>query len=181
MECVLDCDSTIVPCQTATGWSSSSGDEFARTRFPDASGFELCSRLRDGEPGRRWNRDVPVIMVSSRGDPVDRVRGFARGCDDYIVKPFVYDELVARMRAVLRRSNVLFDAKATPGLAAAVGVAREGGSRSRLHGPCYRRDSGPSPDPGRRKSWTSTILRYVRRGANPPPSAFGIEVAEIRT
>jgi DNA-binding response OmpR family regulator len=71
----------------------------------DASGFELCSRLRAGEPGRRWNRDVPVIMVSARGDPVDRVRGFARGCDDYVVRPFVYDELVARMRAVLRRSN----------------------------------------------------------------------------
>jgi DNA-binding response OmpR family regulator len=44
-------------------------------------------------------------MVSARGDPVDRMRGFARGCDDYVVKPFVYDELVARMRAVLRRSN----------------------------------------------------------------------------
>jgi DNA-binding response OmpR family regulator len=73
--------------------------------LPDASGFELCGRLREGEPGRRWNRDVPVIIVSSRGDPVDRVRGFARGCDDYVVKPFVYDELVARMRAVLRRSN----------------------------------------------------------------------------
>jgi DNA-binding response OmpR family regulator len=72
--------------------------------LPDASGFELCSRLREGEPGRRWNRE-PVIMVSARGDPVDRVRGFARGCDDYVVKPFVYDELVARMRAVLRRSN----------------------------------------------------------------------------
>jgi DNA-binding response OmpR family regulator len=42
-------------------------------------------------------------MVSARGDPVDRVRGFARGCDDYVVKPFVYEELVARMRAVLRR------------------------------------------------------------------------------
>jgi DNA-binding response OmpR family regulator len=68
--------------------------------LPDASGFELCGRLRDGEPGRRWNRDVPVIMVSARGDPVDRLRGFARGCDDY-----VYDELLARMRAVLRRSN----------------------------------------------------------------------------
>src|SRR5918992_4975025 len=54
--------------------------------LPDASGFELCSRLREGEPGRRWNRDVPVIMVSARGDPVDRVRGFARGCDDYVVK-----------------------------------------------------------------------------------------------
>jgi two-component system phosphate regulon response regulator PhoB len=75
------------------------------TLLPDASGFELCSRLREGEPGRRWNRDVPVIMVSARGDPVDRVRGFARGCDDYVVRPFVYDELVARMRAVLRRST----------------------------------------------------------------------------
>jgi len=73
--------------------------------LPDASGFEVCSRLREGEPGRAWDRDVPVIMVSTRGDPVDRVRGFARGCDDYVVRPFVYDELVARMRAVLRRSS----------------------------------------------------------------------------
>ena len=71
--------------------------------LPDASGFELCNRLRQGEPGRAWNRDVPVIMVSARGDPVDRVRGFARGADDYVVKPFVYEELLARMRAVLRR------------------------------------------------------------------------------
>ena len=71
--------------------------------LPDASGFEVCSRLRQGEPGRAWNRDVPVIMVSARSEPVDRVRGFARGCDDYVVKPFVYEELLARMRAVLRR------------------------------------------------------------------------------
>jgi len=71
----------------------------------DGSGFEVCSRLREGEPGRAWDRDVPVIMVSARGDPVDRVRGFARGCDDYVVRPFVYDELVARMRAVLRRTS----------------------------------------------------------------------------
>src|SRR5215211_7919452 len=55
--------------------------------LPDASGFEVCSRLREGEPGRAWDRDVPVIMVSARGDPVDRVRGFARGCDDYVVRP----------------------------------------------------------------------------------------------
>jgi DNA-binding response OmpR family regulator len=73
--------------------------------LPDGSGFEVCSRLREGEPGRVWDRDVPVIMVSARGDPVDRVRGFRRGCDDYVVKPFIYDELVARMRAVLRRSS----------------------------------------------------------------------------
>ncbi|MDQ3889601.1 MAG: response regulator transcription factor [Actinomycetota bacterium] len=71
----------------------------------DGSGFELCSRVRSGEPGRRWNRDVPVIMVSARSEPVDRVRGFARGADDYVTKPFVYEELVARIRAVLRRAN----------------------------------------------------------------------------
>jgi two-component system, OmpR family, phosphate regulon response regulator PhoB len=49
--------------------------------LPDASGFELCRRVREGEPGRLWNRDIPVIMVSERGEPVDRVRGFARGAD----------------------------------------------------------------------------------------------------
>ncbi len=69
------------------------------------TGFELCGRLREGEPGRSWNRNVPVIIVSSRTEPVDRVRGFARGCDDYVPSPFVYEELVARMRAVLRRSS----------------------------------------------------------------------------
>lgn len=71
----------------------------------DASGFELCSRLREGEPGRGWDRDVPVIMVSARSEPVDRVRGFARGCDDYVAMPFVYEELLARIRAVLRRTS----------------------------------------------------------------------------
>jgi DNA-binding response OmpR family regulator len=45
-----------------------------------------------------------VIMVTARGDPSDRVRGFARGADDYVVRPFVYEELLARMRAVLRRA-----------------------------------------------------------------------------
>jgi DNA-binding response OmpR family regulator len=73
--------------------------------LPDASGFELCRRMREGEPGRVWNRDIPVIMVSERGEPIDRLRGFARGCDDYLVKPFVYEELLARMHAVLRRAN----------------------------------------------------------------------------
>src|SRR5918997_7143513 len=73
--------------------------------LPDASGFEVCSRLREGEPGRSWNRDVPVIMVSSRSEPVDRLRGFARGCDDYVAMPFMYEELLARMRAVLRRAS----------------------------------------------------------------------------
>ena len=73
--------------------------------LPDGSGFAVCERLRAGEPGRSWNRNVPVIMVSTRSDPVDRLRGFARGCDDYVAKPFLYEELLARMRAVLRRAR----------------------------------------------------------------------------
>ena len=72
--------------------------------LPDGSGFELCRTLREGEPGRSWNRDVPVIVLGDDGtDVLDRVRAFARGADDFVPKPFVYDELVARIRAVLRR------------------------------------------------------------------------------
>ena len=79
------------------------GDE-----LPDLSGAEFCRRLREGEPGRSWNRNVPVIVLGQQeADPVDRVRAFARGCDDYLGRPFVYEELLARIRAVLRRSAPL--------------------------------------------------------------------------
>jgi DNA-binding response OmpR family regulator len=67
--------------------------------------LDLCRRLREGEPGRTWDRDVPVIVLGEpQADAVDRVRAFARGCDDFVPRPFHYDELVARIRAVLRRT-----------------------------------------------------------------------------
>jgi DNA-binding response OmpR family regulator len=67
---------------------------------------ELCRRLRDGEPGRSWDREVPVIVLGGdEADTVDRVRAFHRGCDDYVPRPFHYDELLARIRAVLRRTS----------------------------------------------------------------------------
>jgi DNA-binding response OmpR family regulator len=67
---------------------------------------ELCRRLREGEPGRTWNREVPVIVLGgTEADTVDRVRAFDRGCDDYVPRPFHYDELLARIRAVLRRTS----------------------------------------------------------------------------
>jgi DNA-binding response OmpR family regulator len=70
----------------------------------EPEGLELCRRLREGEPGRSWDREVPVILLGCQdSDPVDRVRAFDRGCDDYLDRPFHYDELVARIRAVLRR------------------------------------------------------------------------------
>lgn len=74
------------------------------TPLPDATGLELCRRLREGEPGRFWNRDVPLILLGQpNADTIDRVRAFDRGADDYLPKPFAYDELLARIRAVLRR------------------------------------------------------------------------------
>jgi DNA-binding response OmpR family regulator len=69
------------------------------------SELELCRRLREGEPGRSWDRDVPVIVLApEETDPFDRVRAFARGADDVVERPFHYDELLARIHAVLRRA-----------------------------------------------------------------------------
>ena len=68
--------------------------------------LDVCRRLREGEPGRSWNRRVPVIVLGdAEADAVDRVRAFDRGCDDFVSRPFHYDELLARIRAVLRRSD----------------------------------------------------------------------------
>jgi DNA-binding response OmpR family regulator len=76
--------------------------------LPDSAGVDVCTRLREGEPGRSWNREVPVILLGDeRSDPIDRVRAFARGADDYVVPPLVYEELLGRIRAVLRRTNGL--------------------------------------------------------------------------
>ena len=74
--------------------------------LPDASGFELCRRVRDSDGlAQRIDPQIPVIMLTGRTSETDRVRGFARGADDYIVKPFHYQELAARIEAVLRRSR----------------------------------------------------------------------------
>jgi len=65
---------------------------------------DVCRRLREGEPGRTWDRGVPIIVLGQpMADAVDRVRAFERGCDDFITRPFLYEELLARIRAVLRR------------------------------------------------------------------------------
>ncbi|MDR0514983.1 MAG: response regulator transcription factor [Coriobacteriaceae bacterium] len=65
--------------------------------LPEINGFDLCRHIR--EEGRR----VPIIMVSAKGDIVDKSIGFKAGCDDYVVKPFNADELLLRIEANIRR------------------------------------------------------------------------------
>jgi len=67
--------------------------------LPKVSGIEVCRRLR----GRSETRNVPIIMLTARGEESDRIRGLDTGADDYVVKPFSMVELTARVRAVLRR------------------------------------------------------------------------------
>ena len=67
--------------------------------------LDLCLRLRRGEPGRSWDRNVPVIVLAPTSDPVERVRALDRGADDVIGRPFAYEELLARIRALLRRTT----------------------------------------------------------------------------
>ncbi|MGB3865461.1 MAG: phosphate regulon transcriptional regulator PhoB [Xanthobacteraceae bacterium] len=68
--------------------------------LPGLSGIELCRRLR----ARPATRQLPIIMLTARGEESERVRGLATGADDYIVKPFSVPELVARVQALLRRA-----------------------------------------------------------------------------
>ena len=71
--------------------------------LPVMSGIEVCRQLRR----RPQTRDLPVIMVTARTEDQDAVRGLNTGADDYITKPFSMDALLARMRALLRRTNTV--------------------------------------------------------------------------
>ena len=73
-------------------------------RLPDAFGLDVLRTIRGAHSATdRFDPDLPVIVLSGRGADADRVRGLEAGADDYVVKPFHYAELEARIRAVLRR------------------------------------------------------------------------------
>jgi len=67
--------------------------------LPQLSGIEVCRRLR----AKQETRNVPIIMLTARGEESDRIRGLDTGADDYLTKPFSMMELLARLRAVMRR------------------------------------------------------------------------------
>ena len=66
--------------------------------LPDANGFKVCEELR------RFDRFVPIIMLTARSQEVDKIRGLDAGADDYVTKPFSVGELIARLRALFRRT-----------------------------------------------------------------------------
>ncbi len=92
--------------------------------LPGISGIELCRRLRQ----RQETKALPIVMLTARGEESERIRGLATGADDYVVKPFSVAELMARVKALLRRAN--------PGLAAdviAIGDLRLDRTTRRVH------------------------------------------------
>jgi DNA-binding response OmpR family regulator len=98
--------------------------------LPDGDGFRLCRDLRDGSVPTPGDGDVRVLMLTARGGLDDRVRGLDDGADDYLVKPFALAELLARIRALLRRDTAGTSAVLT------VGPLQLDGGRHRvtLHG-----------------------------------------------
>jgi two-component system, OmpR family, phosphate regulon response regulator PhoB len=69
--------------------------------LPDLSGTEVCRSLKENQ----GTRDIPVMMLTARGEEIDRVVGFELGADDYVVKPFSVRELMLRIQAILRRGK----------------------------------------------------------------------------
>jgi DNA-binding response OmpR family regulator len=67
--------------------------------MPNVDGFEVCRRLRE------WSQ-VPIVMLSARGETLDKVRCLNLGADDFVTKPFAMDELIARVKSVLRRARM---------------------------------------------------------------------------
>lgn len=75
--------------------------------LPSMSGVEVCRALRSSND----TQNIPIIMISAKGEEIDRVTGLDRGADDYMVKPFSPAELIARIKAILRRMRPAFSGK----------------------------------------------------------------------
>ncbi len=69
--------------------------------LPDMAGIEICRRIRNDDEMHQ----LPVLILTARGEEIDRITGFEAGADDYVVKPFCIDEFVLRVQAILRRSH----------------------------------------------------------------------------
>lgn len=73
--------------------------------LPDGDGLDLLRRVRIADRAGRVDPDLPILILTGRAGELDRLRGFDRGADEYVTKPFGYQELLARIRALLRRAS----------------------------------------------------------------------------
>lgn len=76
--------------------------------LPKISGIEICNLLR-----KKYNNHTPILILTAKGSPSDKISGFDSGADDYLVKPFVFSELVARIRSLSRRPQIRIDNELT--------------------------------------------------------------------
>ena len=117
--------------------------------MPEMDGLEVCRRMRR-------KSTVPIVLLSSRGEEVDRVTGLETGADDYVTKPFSTRELVARIRAIERRVTVVAPPVAVPGPAPAASLAGALGGEALEVGPLRL-------DPGRFEAkWRGTAITLTR-------------------
>ena len=150
--------------------------------LPEMDGFELCRTLRRG-------RDLPVIMLTARGDVMDRVVGLELGADDYLPKPFEPRELVARLQTVLRRGKRSGgNGGDAPGVLEFEGLSIDGARRCVLRHGCELELTGTefellyllARDPGRVFS-RDDILNHLRgREADLYTRAVDIVVSRLR-
>lgn len=82
--------------------------------LPKMRGFDLCKQIREKLP------DIPILFLSGQSDPIDKTLGLELGADDYLTKPFASQELIARIRAILRRYGVSQSRKELPGAGGAI-------------------------------------------------------------
>ena len=148
--------------------------------LPDLDGGEVCRRLRA-------STEVPIIVVTAREDELDRVRLLEIGADDYVVKPFGFRELVARIRAVQRRVGTARDGAATgaadraargrSGCPAGVAARRGGRADARRSSTCSRSWPSDRGSPGPARTSSPTVWDEHWWG---PTKTLDVHVASLR-
>jgi DNA-binding response OmpR family regulator len=124
--------------------------------LPDLSGLDLISRVREADlASGRIEAATPMMVLSGRGAELDLLRGFERGADDYVIKPFSYPELRARVRALLRRTQ-----------------GRRAAGRWRVGGLVVDANARCAQLHGRRKALTQKEFALLKMLASEPVKVF---------
>jgi two-component system, OmpR family, phosphate regulon response regulator OmpR len=173
--------------------TASGGDEMDRELARQPVDIIVLDLMMPGEDGlaltrrlRAAGENVPILMLTARGDPVDRVLGLEMGCDDYLAKPFLPRELVARLSAILRRMG--------PAVASGEDMVIFGPYRLDIGGHCLTRDGAQialssrefallaalAQARGRTLSRATLVERAIGRDAEVTDRAIDVAIARLR-